>query len=173
MQKSMQLPMYSRENWRDLFSVLFSLPELHTWFSELAHYLFITSNGFYSRVFSSITVWKHQFFGAQPSIWFNSHIWRLSRVPWTERRSNQSILKEVNPEYSLEGLMLKLQYFGLLMRRADCLEKLWCWERLKTGEGNSRGWDGWMASLAQWTSVWVSSRRWWRTGTSGMLQCIG
>ena len=136
MQKSMQLPMYSRENWRDLFSVLFSLPELHTWFSELAHYLFITSNGFYSRVFSSITVWKHQFFGAQPSIWFNSHIWRLSRVPWTERRSNKSILNEVNPEYSLEGLMLKLQYFGHLMQRGDSLEKTLMLGKI---EGKRRG----------------------------------
>ena len=45
------------------------------------------------------------------------------RVPWTARRSNQSILKETNPEYSLEGLMLKLQYFGHLMQRADSLEK--------------------------------------------------
>ena len=49
---------------------------------------------------------------------------RLLRVPWTARRSNQSILKEINPEYSLEGLMLKLQYFGYLMRRADSLEKI-------------------------------------------------
>ena len=48
---------------------------------------------------------------------------RLLRIPWTARRSNQSILKEINPEYSLEGLMLKLQYFGHLMQRADSLEK--------------------------------------------------
>ena len=48
---------------------------------------------------------------------------RLLRVPWTTRRSNQSILKEINPEYSLEGLMLKLQYFGHLMGRANSLEK--------------------------------------------------
>ena len=48
---------------------------------------------------------------------------RLLRVPWTARRSNQSILKEINPEYSLEGLMLKLQYFGHLIRRTDSLEK--------------------------------------------------
>ena len=48
---------------------------------------------------------------------------RLLRVPWTARRSNQSILKEINPEYSLEGLMLKLQYFGHLMRRTESLEK--------------------------------------------------
>ena len=48
---------------------------------------------------------------------------RLLRVPWTARRSNQSILKEINPEYSLEGLMLKLQSFGHLMQKADSLEK--------------------------------------------------
>ena len=54
---------------------------------------------------------------------------RLLRVPWTARRSKQSILKEINPEYSLEGLMLKLQHFGHLMWRADSLEKTRCWER--------------------------------------------
>ena len=75
---------------------------------------------------------------------------RLLRVPWTARRSNQSILKEISPEYSLEGLMLKLklQYFGHLMQRTDSLEKTLCWERLKAGgEGDDRGWDGWRASL--------------------------
>ena len=51
------------------------------------------------------------------------HWRRLLRVPWTARRPNQSILKEINPEYSLEGLMLKLQYFGHVMRRADSFEK--------------------------------------------------
>ena len=74
---------------------------------------------------------------------------RLLRVPWTARRSNQSILKEISPEYSLEGLMLKLkrQYFGHLMWRTD-----WCWERLKAGgEGDDRGWDnGWVASPTRW-----------------------
>ena len=93
---------------------------------------------------------------------------RLLRVPWTARRSNQSILKEIISEYSLEGLILKLklQYFGHLMQRADSLKKTWCWERLKAGgEGDHRGWDGWMASLTQWTWVWASSRRWWRTGS--------
>ena len=56
------------------------------------------------------------------------------RVAWTARRSNQSILKEINPEYSLEGLMLKLQCFGHLMRRADSLEKTLIWKRLKAGD---------------------------------------
>ena len=100
---------------------------------------------------------------------------RLLRVPWTARRSNQSILKEISPEYSLEGLMLKLklQYFSHLMWRADSLEKPWCGERLKSGEADNRGWDGWMASLTQWTWVWASSGRWWRTGKPGLLQSMG
>ena len=77
---------------------------------------------------------------------------RLLRVPWTTRRANQSILKEISPEYSLEGLMLKLklQYFVYLMWRTDSLEKTLMLERLKAGgEGDDRGWDGWMASLTQ------------------------
>ena len=89
---------------------------------------------------------------------------RLFRVPWTARRSNQWILKEINPEYSLEGLMLKLslQYLDYLMQRANSLERPWCWERLKAGgEGDNRGWDSWMASPSQWTWVWASSRSWW------------
>src|SRR5574341_611493 len=67
---------------------------------------------------------------------------RLLRVPWTARRSNQSMLKEISPEYSLEGLMLKLtlQYFGHLIGRTDSFEKTLCWERLRAGgEGDDRG----------------------------------
>ena len=93
---------------------------------------------------------------------------RLLRVPWTTRRSSLSILKEISPECSLEILMLKLklQYFGHLMGRTDSFERPWCWERLKAGgEGDDRGWDGWMASLTRWTWVWVSSGSWWWTGS--------
>ena len=85
-------------------------------------------------------------------LWF----WRrLLRVLWTAK-SNQSVLKEISPEYSLERLMmkLKLQYFGHLMRRTDSQKRPWCWERLTMGgEGDHRGWNGWMASLTRWT--WV------------------
>ena len=101
---------------------------------------------------------------------------RLLRVPWTARRSNQSILKEISPEYSLEGLMmkLKLQYFGHLMWRTYSLEKPWCWERLKAGaEEDNRGWDGWMSSLIQWTWVWASFRSWWWTRKPGVSQSMG
>ena len=91
------------------------------------------------------------------------------RVPWTERRSNQSILKEISPESWLEGLMLKLklQYFGHLMQRTTHWKRPWCWERLRAGgEGDNRGW---MASPTQWTWVWVGSRSWWWTGRPGVL----
>ena len=103
---------------------------------------------------------------------------RLFRVPWTSRRSNQSILKKINPEYSLEGLMLKLklQYFGHVIWRLIHWRRPWCWERLKAGgEGDDRGWDGWMASLTQCTLVWANSGSWWRgwTGRPGVLRFMG
>ena len=98
---------------------------------------------------------------------------RLLRVPWTSRRWNQSILKETSPEYSLEGLMLKLQYFGYLMQSTDSLRKTWCFKRLSAREGADRGWDGWMASATPLTWVWASSGYFWWTGNPGMLQSMG
>ena len=101
---------------------------------------------------------------------------RLLRVHWTARRSNQSMLKEISPECSLKGLMLKLkpQYFGHLMGRTDSLEKTLTLGRI---EGRRRRgwqrWDGWMASPTQWTWVWVNSRSWWWTGRPGVLQSMG
>ena len=101
----------------------------------------------------------------------------LTIWPWLARRSNQSILKEISPECSLEGLMLKLklQNFGHLMQRADSLEKkTWFWERLKAkGEEGGRGWDGLIASPTQWTWIWSNSWRQWKTEEPGVLQSIG
>ena len=98
---------------------------------------------------------------------------RLLRVPWTARRSKQSIRKEINPEYSLEGLMLKqkLQYFGHLLQRADSLEKTLMLGKIegRRRKGRQRQ-EGWMASPIQWTWVWASSGRWWRTRKCGVLQ---
>ena len=97
---------------------------------------------------------------------------RLLRVPWTARRSNQSILK-ISPGCLLEGLMLKLklQYFGHLMQRADSLEKTLMLGGLGVGgEEDDRGWDCWMASPTRWTWVWVNSGSWWRTGRPGVLR---
>ena len=82
-------------------------------------------------------------------------------------------LKEISTEYSLEGLTLKLQYFGHLMLRTDSLEKTLMLGRLKAGEGGYRGWDGWMTSPTQWTWIWVSARSWWWTGKPGVLQSMG
>ena len=99
---------------------------------------------------------------------------RLLRVPWTARRSNQSILKEISPGCSLEGLMLKLklQYFWppdvkswLIWKDPDAGKDL-----RARGEGDNRGWDSWMASLTQWTWVWVDSGSWWWTRQPGMLR---
>ena len=93
---------------------------------------------------------------------------RFLRVPWTARRSNQSILKEINTECSLEGLMLKLklQSFGHLMWRANSLEKILMLGKIKgKRKGGDRGWNGWMASSTQWTWVRAKFRRW------GSLSC--
>ena len=99
---------------------------------------------------------------------------RLLRVPWTAR-SNQSIVKETSPEYSLEGLVVKLkfQYFGHLMWRTDSLTKT---EMLGGIAGRRRkgrqGWYGYMVSLTQWTWVWTSFRSWWWTGKAGVLHSM-
>ena len=102
---------------------------------------------------------------------------RLLRVPWTARRSNQSILKEISPEYSLKGLMLKLKLSNTLANWCKELthwKRSLCWERLKVGgEGDDRGWDGWMASLTRWTWVWANSGSWQWTGRPGVLQSMG
>ena len=101
---------------------------------------------------------------------------RLLRVVWTARRSNQSILKEISPEYSLGGLILKLklQYFGHLMWRTDSLENTLM---LGKTEGRRRRRQQrmryWMASPTQRTWVWTSSGSWWWTGKPGMLQSMG
>ena len=100
---------------------------------------------------------------------------RLLRVPLTARRSNQSILREISPECSLGGLMLKLklQYFGHLMQRTNSFEKT-----LMLGKIDGRRRRGWQrmrwlkASPTQWTWVWVNSRSWWWTGRPGVLQSL-
>ena len=108
--------------------------------------------------------------------WKELELLYVLRVAWTARRSSQSILKEVSPDYSLEGLILKLklQYFGHLIWRTDSLEKTLMLGKIEGGgEGDDRGWDGWMASLTQWTWVWVRCGSWWWTERPGVLQSMG
>ena len=145
------------------------------------HYFANKSPSSQSYGFSSSHVWlwgwtikkaEHQRIDA-----FELWCWRrLLRVRWTARRSNQSILKEISPECSLEGLMLKLklQYFDHLIGRTDSLEKSWCWGRSKArGEGDDRGWGCWTAWPTRWTRVWVSAKSWWWIGKHGVLQPMG
>ena len=107
---------------------------------------------------------------------FELQCWRkLLRVPWTVRRSNQSIQKEINPGCSLEGLMLKLkiQYPGHLMLRVDSLEKTLMLGGIG-GRRRGRQKMRWlMASLTRWTWVWVNSGSWWWTGRPGVLRFMG
>ena len=101
---------------------------------------------------------------------------RLLTVPWTAKRENQRILKEISPEYPLEWLMLKLklQYFGHLMWRADSFEKTLMLGKIEDRRRRGdRGQNYWMASLIKWTWVWASFRRWWKIGKPGMLQSMG
>ena len=95
-------------------------------------------------------------------------LWRWRRLT---RRSNQSIVKEISPEYwkdwcwSWSSNTLATWCEELTHRKRS-----WCWERLKAGgDGDNRGWDGWMGSPTRWTWVWASSRRWWWTGKPGVL----
>ena len=101
---------------------------------------------------------------------------RLLRVPWTARRSNQSILKEISPGCSLKDWCWSWNSNSLATwcEELTHLKRPWCWERLKAGgEGDNTGWDGWMASLTQWTWVWINSGNWRWTGRPGVLQSMG
>ena len=101
---------------------------------------------------------------------------RLLRVPRTARRTNQSILKEISPEYTVLKDRCWSWNSNILVtwcKELTHLKRPWCWDWQKAGgEGDSRGWDGWMASVTQWTWVWVGSRSWWWAGTPGMLQSM-
>ena len=110
---------------------------------------------------------------------FELWCWRtLLRVPWTARRSNQSILKEISPGCSLEGRThAEAETPSTLATSCNDLthwKRPWCWEGLGArGKGDNRGWDGWMASLTRWTWVWVNSGSWWWTGRPGVLRFMG
>ena len=106
---------------------------------------------------------------------FELQCWRrLLRVPWTVMRSNQSILKEISPEYSLEGLMLKLklQYFGYLIWRNFSFEKTLMMGKIEGGKRRGRQRMRWLDGITD-SIVWVNSRSWWWMGRPGVLQSVG
>ena len=99
---------------------------------------------------------------------------RFLRVPWSAWRSNQSILKEINPEYSLEGLILKLQYFSHLMQKADSLKKTLMLGKIEGKRRRGQHRMRWLGNITDSVDVNLSnSRRWWRTGKPGVLQPMG
>ena len=113
---------------------------------------------------------------SSPSRWLLNQKRRCLRVPWTARRSKLSILKEISPEYSLEGLIWSWNSNTLATWWEELThwKRPWCWERLKAGgKGDDRWWDGWMAWPTGWMWVWASSRSWWWTGKPGVLQSMG
>ena len=101
---------------------------------------------------------------------------RFLRVPWTARKSNQPILKEVSPQCSLEGLMLrlKLQYFGhLMLKEIDSFEKTPMLGKIESRRRRERQRMRWLDGIIQWRWVWVNSRSWWWTGRPGVLWSMG
>ena len=100
---------------------------------------------------------------------------RLLRVPWTARRSNQSVLKEIILNIHWKDWCWSWNSNTLATWCEDLTQwkRPWCWEILKAGDRGNRGWDGCMTSLTWWTWVWASSRRWWWTGKPGILQSMG
>ena len=99
-----------------------------------------------------------------------------ARIPWTARRSNQSVLRSsvLNVHWKDRCWSWNTNILATWCEELTHRKRPWYWERLKVGgEGNNRGWDGWMASPTQWTWVWVNSRSGWWTGRPGMLQSMG
>ena len=135
--------------------------------------------------FSSSHVWMWELRYKESWVPKNWCFWTVVLEKTLESPLNCKEIQPVHPKgnqsWIFIGRMLKLQYFGHLMRSTDSLEKPWCWERLKAGkERDDRGWDGWKASVTQWTWVWVhhltqrtSSGSWWRTEKTGVLQSMG
>ena len=105
---------------------------------------------------------------------FELWCWRLLRVTWTARRSNQSILKETSPGCSLDWCWSwNSNTLTTWCEELTHWKRLWCWERFRAGEGGDRRWDSWMVSPTQWTWVWTNSVRQWRTGKPGVRAVHG
>ena len=127
--------------------------------------------------FSSSHVWMWQLDHKESWVPKNWCFWTVVWGKTLESPLDYKEIKTINPNGNQSWIFIgrtdveaKLQYFGHLMWRADSFEKTLMMERLKAGgEGDNRGWGGWMGSPIQWTWVWINSGSWWWTGKSGML----
>ena len=107
---------------------------------------------------------------------FELWCWRLLRVPWTARRSNHSILKEINPDIHWKDWCWRWNSSTLATRCEELThwKRPWCWEQLKAGgEGDDKGWDGWMASPTWWMWDWANSGSYWWTAKARVLRSMG
>ena len=158
---------------------IYDQPRQH--FNKQRHYFANKDPSSQSYGFSSSHVWMWDLDYKERRAWKNWCFWTMVLEKTVESLFDIKEIQPVHPrgigpKYSLEGLMLrlKLQYFGTWCDELTHFKSPWCWEILKVGgEGNDRGWDGWVASLVQWTWVWVNSRSWWWTGKPGVLQSMG
>ena len=113
--------------------------------------------------------------GWMPKIWCELVLKKTLRVPletWTSRRSNQSALKEINPNIHWKDWCWSSNTLATWCEELTHWKRPWCLERTG-GEADNRAWDDWMASPTRWTWVWASSRRWWKTRKCGVLQSMG
>ena len=136
----------------------------------------IVKNMIFPTVMYGCESWTIKKAECQRIVAFELWCWRRHlRVSWTARRSNQSILKEINPEYSLEGLMLKLklQYFGQLMWRTDSFEKTLMLGTIEGRRRRGRQRMGWLDGITDSVDMSLGKpRRQWRTGKPGVLQSM-
>ena len=122
--------------------------------------LALKKNKFNTKLWEKQTGQKGKFWLVSSLCFWTVVLEKTLQSSLDRRRSNQSTLKEISPEYSLEGLMLKLSSNTLATwcEEQTHWKRPWCWGKLRArGEARDRGWDGWMASLTQWTWVWVTS----------------
>ena len=171
-----------RINWFDLFAVQGTLKGILQHHNLKAETLLCQQRSVWSRLWFfqwsrmdvRVGLWRK--LSTKKLMLLNCGVGEDLRVPWTARRLNQSILREISPGYSLEGLMLSWNSNTLATSCGELThwKRPWCWEGLGAGgEGDNRGWHGWMASPTQWAWVWVNSGSWWCTGRPGMLWFMG
>ena len=169
--------MTSELPWEGLARLGLSFLGQWTWVLFWGNLIITPSSQGYGFSSGHLWMWGLDFIETEHQIINAFELWywkNLLRVPWTTRRSNQSILKEISPEWKDWCWSWNSNTLATWCKELTDLKRPWCWERLKArGKGADRGWDGWMASPTQWTWVCVNSGSWWWTGRLCVLQSMG